>query len=175
MVKESMFANARAINSKSDNSKMCSGYAQFWFGKPCYNNENSNLIINDSWFMYGNNTADKVCNASGLQIIIECPNINITMDGISVVGNKGINGGNLGLSLADYGSDTSTITIRNCNISNGWAIKGGGIRFWHCIDFIGLEDTFKSIQYQIQASLTIQPVHQQVVQYILLSMMQITT
>ena len=139
-VKESVFLNAKG----TDDSEICSGNAQFWFGSPCYNG-NTNLIIDHSWFMYGNNTANKFCNASGLQIVIGCPKINTTMNAISVIGNKGINGGNVGLSLTDYGSDTGKITIRNCNISNGWAIEGGGIRFCHCIDFIGSDSISKSI------------------------------
>ena len=142
MVKESVFANSKG--RESDTSKIHGGNAQFWFGIPCYN-YNSDVVMDHSWFMHGNNTADEFCNASGLQVFIGCPKINVTMDGISVIGNKGINGGNLGLSLADYGSDTSTITIRNCNISNGWATKGGGIGFWYCIDFIGSEDIYKNV------------------------------
>lgn len=139
-VKQSVFVNAKGTND----SKICGGNALFWFGSPCYNG-NTNVIIDHCWFMYGKNTHNKFCNASGLQIVIGCPKINTTMNGISVIGNEGNNGGNLVLSLTDYGPDTGKITISNCNISDGWATKGGGIKFWHCIDFIGSGDMLKSI------------------------------
>ena len=122
---ESVFMNAKGSSSP----KIYGGNAQFWFDSPCYYG-NSDLIINHSWFMYGENTADKFCNASGLQILIDCSKIHVRLNNVMVNGNRGINGGNLGLSLTEFGTDDSTVTISNCNISNGWATKGGGIRVW---------------------------------------------
>ena len=43
IVQESMFANARATDSESDNSKMCSGNAQFWLRRP---GEINTFIVN---------------------------------------------------------------------------------------------------------------------------------
>ena len=124
------------VNSKGDSSThVYGGNARFWFGSPCSTSK-SNLVIDTTWFMYGEETAYKVYNASGLQVLIACPNISVVMENITAHGNRGINGGNLALSLdlTYFGSDVSTIDISNSNISNGWAVKGGGIRFWSQIE-----------------------------------------
>ena len=86
--------------------------------------------------MYDNEISNKRHNASGLQVLIFCPRTHVNVNNITVHGNKGINGGNLALSLKDFDPETSTISISNSNniISNGWAAKGAGIRFWSLIE-----------------------------------------
>lgn len=66
-----------------------------------------------------------------MQVLIFCPKIHVIVNNITAYGNVGVNGGNLALCLK---AEVSTITIRNSNISNGWAVKGGGIRFWSQIE-----------------------------------------
>lgn len=130
-VNESMFANAKG----DSHLKLYSGNAQFWFGSPC-SAYNTGLIISSSSFMDGHNIIiSKLCNASGLQILLFCPKIQVIMDNITVYGNKGFNGGNIGISLIDFGSDTSTTTISNSHICHGWAAKGGGIGLWSRLQF----------------------------------------
>ena len=54
-------------------------------------------MINDSWFMYGNEISNRHHNASGLQVLIFCPKTHVNVNNITAHGNKGINGGNLAL------------------------------------------------------------------------------
>ena len=63
-------------------------------------------------------------------MLINFADIHVTMDNIKALGNRGGNGGKFALSITDLGSDIGTITINNSNISNSWAHKGGGLRFW---------------------------------------------
>ena len=118
-------------DAKGDEERVYGGNTRLWFGAPC-SNSTSNVMITNSWFMYGTQTGNKYenSNASGLQVFINCADVHVTMDNIKALGNKGGNGGNLALSITDLGSDVGTITINNSNISNGWAHKGGGLRFW---------------------------------------------
>ena len=128
-LKDSVFTNARG-DSKL---QVYGGNTRFWFGAPCFNST-TNLMINNSWFMYGNEVSNKHHNASGLQVLIFCPKIHVIVNNITAYGNKGINGGNLALCLKYFDPEISTITIRNSDISNGLAVKGGGIRFWSQIE-----------------------------------------
>ena len=128
---DSVFTNARG----DSRLRVYGGNARFWFGAPCFNSTSiTNLTINNSWFMYGNEISNKHHNASGLQVLIFCPKIQAIMNNITVYGNKGINGGNLALCLNYCDPHISTISISNSNISNGWAAKGAGIRFWSQIE-----------------------------------------
>ena len=133
---ENVFGYIRINNSvfqdaKGAGERVYGGNARLWFGAPC-SNSTSNVTITNSWFMYGTQTGNKYenSNASGLQVFINCADVHVTMDNIKALGNRGGNGGNLALSITDLGSDVGTITINNSNISNGWAHKGGGLRFW---------------------------------------------
>ena len=134
---DNIFGQIHMINSIFTNSRgdsrlqVYGGNARFWFGAPCFNSTFvTNLMINNSWFTYGNEISNKRHNASGLQVLIFCPKIYVTMNNITAHGNKGINGGNLALCLKFFDPEISTISISNSNISGGWATKGAGIRFW---------------------------------------------
>ena len=124
-VTRSAFMNAKGNRSKH----LISGNAQFWFNVPCCA---SNVVIESSWFLCGKRTFLKNYTASGLQILIFCPNISIYLDQITAYDNKGVDGGNLALSLTEYSNDYSFsfISISNSNISKGHASRGGGLRFW---------------------------------------------
>ena len=129
-VMESVFINARG----DSRSHVYGGNARFWFGSPCLDFK-SNLVIDTTWFLYGEETAhDHYYNASGLQVLIFCRGVHVMINNITADENRGYNGGNLALSLTDFGSDVSTITINNSRILNGRALKGGGIRFWSQIE-----------------------------------------
>ena len=131
-VMESVFMHAHGDKG----SHVYGGNARFWFGCPCLHFE-SNLMIDTTWFLYGKEitTAYHFYNASGLQVLIFCRGVHVMMNNITADGNRGVYyGGNLALSLTDFGSNVSTITINNSRILNGWALKGGGIRFWSQIE-----------------------------------------
>ena len=122
-VTRSAFMNAKGTKH------LISGNAQLWFDAPCHT---SNVVIESSWFLYGNKNVLKNYAASGLQILIFCPSISIHLNQITVYDNKGVDGGNLALSLTEYSSNYnfSFISISNSNISKGHASRGGGLRFW---------------------------------------------
>ena len=126
-VNRSAFVNAKG--GSDNNALVYGGNAEFSYQYPC-SNSLSKLIIYTSWFMYGEETADRFYSASGLQVLIFCPKVHVIMDNITAHGNIGINGGNVALGLTDFGSKVSTIIIRNSNISEGWAENGGGMKFW---------------------------------------------
>ena len=145
--------NTSVFKNTSRNG-MYGGNVRFWFGAPCFPSE-SNVIISDSWFIYGKETLYKYrYGAGGLQVMINCSRIRVLIDKVTAHGNTGVNGGNIALSLSDLGSDVSTITINNSNISNGWATKGAGVRFWSRIvrreaDANNTNDIFFSISNTI--------------------------
>ena len=120
------------VNAKVDGEKLCSSNANFWFDKPCSNYQTS-FRLDTSWLMYGLNN-EYACNASGLQLSIFCPRIQVNINSISAYGNIGSSGGNIGISITDFGSDTSTVAISNSTISNGSAVEGGGIKFWSSVE-----------------------------------------
>ena len=129
---DSAFMNARG----NKQAHVFGGNARFWFGSPCSEVE-TQLTINRTWFLYGRETQKfngHYYNASGLQILIYCPGVYVQLNNITAKGNKGINGGNLALSLTDFGFNVSTIIINNSYFEGGQALKGGGIRFWSQIE-----------------------------------------
>ena len=127
---DSVFMNARGDKG----AHIFGGNVRFWFGSPCLDDK-TQLIINSTWFLYGRELqTNHYYNASGLQIFIYCRGIHVQMNNITARGNRGINGGNLALSLTDFGFNVSTITINNSNFEEGQASKGGGIRFWSQIE-----------------------------------------
>ena len=121
------------VNAKVDGKKLCSSNANFWFDNPCSSYKTS-FRIDNSWIMYGLNNESKSYNASGLQFSIFCPRIQVNINSISAYGNIGSSGGNIGISITDFGSDTSTVAISNSTISNGSAVEGGGIKFWSSVE-----------------------------------------
>lgn len=56
-VQDSVFTNARGV------FRVYGGNTRFWFGGPCFNST-TNLTINNSWFMYGNEVSNEHHNAS---------------------------------------------------------------------------------------------------------------
>ena len=106
-VVESVFMHAYGDNSSHVNG----GNARFWFGCPCLDFE-SNLMIDTTWFLYGKETAYQYYNASGLQVLIFCRGVHVMMNNITADGNRGQDhGGNLALSLTDFGSNVSTCLL----------------------------------------------------------------
>ena len=74
---DNIFGQIHMINSIFTNSRgdsrlrVYGGNARFWFGAPCFNSTFvTNLMINNSWFTYGNEISNKRHNASGLQVLI---------------------------------------------------------------------------------------------------------
>ena len=125
---DSVFMNARG----NKQAHIFGGNVRFWFGSPCSEVE-TQLTINRTWFLYGRETQKfngHYCNASGLQVLIYCPGVYIRLNNITAKGNRGINGGNLALSLTDFGFNVSRVIINNSDFEEGQASKGGGIRLW---------------------------------------------
>ena len=118
--------------AKGDNRNIYSGNAEFWFGDFCPDNGLcTTLSISHSWFLFGKATYKSNYSASGLKLLILCPGIHATLNNITAYGNKGKTGGNLAISITDFGHHkVSSVTIMNSNISNGMATKGGGLRLW---------------------------------------------
>ena len=130
LVNDCVFMNAQG----NKQAHIFGGNVRFWFGSSCSEVE-TQLMINRTWFLYGRETQNgHYYNASGLQLLIYCHGINVKLNNITAKGNRGINGGNLALSLTDFGFNVSTITINNSNFEEGQALKGGGIQFWSQIE-----------------------------------------
>ena len=102
--------------------------ARFRFGKRCgdvCSHTGTNVLITSSWFMDGRK------KANGLNIVIYCPNVSIVISDVMIQNNFGFKGGNLAISLMDFGSiNSSIINISNSIIDRGRARKGGGLRVW---------------------------------------------
>ena len=113
-------------------SKWLPRNARIWFGRTrCFTSEDcseqANVTISSSWFTDGQN------DANGLEIIVYCPNVHVLITDVTIRNNRGRKGGNLALSVTDFSRVTKTsniIKIKNSQISEGKAHKGGGMRFW---------------------------------------------
>ena len=119
-------------NATGDRRNIYSGNAEFWFRDFCPDNGlRTTLSISHSWFLFGKATSKSNYSASGLKLLILCPGIHATLNHVTAYGNRGKTGGNLAVSITDFGHhNVSSVTIRNSNISNGMAKKGGGLRLW---------------------------------------------
>ena len=119
-------------NATGDRRNIYSGNAEFWFRDFCpHDGLWTTLSISHSWFLFGKATSKTYHSAGGLKLQILCPGICVTLNHVTAYGNRGKTGGNLAISITDFGHpNVSSVTIRNSNISNGMAKKGGGLRLW---------------------------------------------
>ena len=122
-VKESAFMNAHGDNETHG------GNARFWFD----HNLETDFEIYNCLFLYGRDPHD-YRNATGLQFFIYSRGVHVTMLNIVARGNRGYQGGNIALTLVDFGSNVSTVTINNSKIVEGQAQRGGSaLRLWSLI------------------------------------------
>ena len=124
LISESAF-----LRSRGKKSGPPIGNARFWFGVQCGEhcpNTTTNLKIISSQFLDGR------VSASGLEVIIDCPDVYVVIEHANISNNRGKNGGNLALSITDLGTplNETIIKISNSYIERGRAKKGGGLRFW---------------------------------------------
>ena len=131
-VSKSAFLQCRAY--RLEHNKNIGGNARFWYSKYSQPMQNTTLIINHSWFMYGHLTDEAKYRGfyytSGLIIFIYIPSVDVCIDNITVKHNIGTHGGNVAIQVTDFHENTSKIAINNSVIVNGSAIRGGGLQFW---------------------------------------------
>ena len=86
-----------------------------------YRHEQTSLLIEYSWFLYGGNHSDR---AGGLSIFFVRPKVSVLISHIKAMHNIG---GNLAIHFSDYHENTSSVTINNSIIAHGSAKQGGGL------------------------------------------------
>ena len=89
----------------------------------------SSLVLNSSWFMYGETSLEHSA-AGGIVIFIASPNIHVTLVNVTAKGNTGGLGGNIAIFLAIFNANSSIIVVKHGHIMDGYALKGGGLAFW---------------------------------------------
>ena len=124
--KELVIVNARSKFSRNMN---------VIFNSKC-KNESLQLIIEDSIF-YGNfmpandDTDQSIDNhplAAGLSITLQCVNVNVRIENVTMRNNSGGNGGSLGLMFHNTSSTlNNTVTIRNSILESSRAIVGAAL------------------------------------------------
>ena len=102
----------------------------------CYNDSKPAYIrIMNSRFINNSNVIQqsriKSINAGGLSIDIKCPNIRVVIDNVTMLGNMGNVGGNLGISFQIYLN--VSVEIIDSRFEDGNSLKGGGM----FVTFIG--------------------------------------
>ena len=100
-----------------------SGNADIFFDK--FINSGTQLVINSSWFMYGQNGR----RAGGLNIHLHCTNVNVVFENMKAQGNTGHLGGNVWVFMTLFATNSSKLVISNSRITDGRALKGAGMRF----------------------------------------------
>ena len=135
-ISKSAFMHCRAYPLQYN--KNVGGNARFWYSHYYQRTQNTTLVIDRSWFMYGHLiNKDRYRGffyASGLIIFIYIPSVNVSIHNITVKGNRGTHGGNVAIQVTDYRENTSNIAINNSVIASGSAIRGGGLQFWVQVD-----------------------------------------
>ena len=65
----------------------------------------------------------------GFHVIVDRPNVSVTIENVTVTNNKGEYGGNVALYITDFGQSISTsiTSLLNSHINNGIAEKGNGL------------------------------------------------
>ena len=115
------------------------GYSQYYGGnvhlwyKACKENTSANVTIRDSWFVNSTNkkiTFQNNSNATGLEILVDCPYIRLHIHNITARNNTASKGGNLAVALVDRHSGTANVTISHSSIEQGQAERGGGLTVW---------------------------------------------
>ena len=122
-VLDSAFLHTRKHKDISDSAN-----AKFFFGE-LITNVDTTLVIESSWFMYGE-TKGLYNAAGGLNIFIHRPSVHVRITDVTAQGNTGENGGNVALFLVAYTMNSSDIVISHSQVIDGRATKGGGLRFW---------------------------------------------
>ena len=122
-VLDSAFLYTRKHKDISDSAN-----AKFFFGEQT-TDVDTTLVIRSSWFMYGE-TKKSYNAAGGLNVFIYCPNVHVRITDVTAQGNIGVNGGNVALYLVAFTLNSSDIVISHCQVIDGRAKKGGGLRFW---------------------------------------------
>ena len=135
-ISKSAFMRCRAYSLQYNRN--VGGNARFWYSHYNQREQNTTLVIDRSWFMYGH-LIDKdryrgFYYASGLIILIYIPSVSVRINNVTVKGNIGTHGGNVAIQVTDYHENTSKIAINNSVIANGSAIRGGGLQFWVQVD-----------------------------------------
>lgn len=99
----------------------------------CDRREPSRLHITDSTFSnnsvyFDNPNAHLILHASGLSIDLECPNVTVTIDNVTMSNNTGNTGGNLAILFYTFQTHFSiSVYILNSIIEGGHAPEGGGM------------------------------------------------
>ena len=100
------------------------GNMELYYGN-CPLTAASMVYIGYSKFLYGNNWR-KYPYGSGLNIAMECTNVSITVDNVTMIGNEGNNGGNFAIFHNTTGI-TFPVIVKNCHIYGGIADIGAGM------------------------------------------------
>ena len=111
----------------------------------------TNLLIENSWFLYANKSTMKELNsAGGLSVFINLPNVNILISHIKAMHNIG---GNVLICVYDYHKNTSSVTIKNSTIAHGSAEIGGGLLIW--VEVVQYRHNYSPIIADVNTSLNI--------------------
>lgn len=129
------------------------------YGKSSVNH--STVLITNSHFLNGNNylkhDRSHYKKASGIHILIASKaKINITLSHVTVTGNRGEAGGNIGIDYISYSTKwLATISILHSNITHGYGGIGGGLYF---NAFRNASDTYNDTQKYSLFSTTSLPI-----------------
>ena len=92
----------------------------------CVSNEETWLHIESSQFLYGHNNPTYGSYASGIDFKVQCNNVNINLNNVTIYRNTARDGGNLAVSFSNA-LDSFTFNINNTLIKAGSGFIGGGM------------------------------------------------
>ena len=129
MLAEQVFGNFTIINSAflrcvvfplSKRTNIGSN-ARFLYKNCHLTDKTTDLLIKNSWFLYGGKKSDRT---GGLSIFTYCPKVRVLINQVKVMHNVG---GNMAIHIDDHHENTSSVTINNSIVAQGSAKQGGGL------------------------------------------------
>lgn len=127
-ISESVFSHNKGSQNYSG------GNVQFFY-QNCARSTTHQLSISKCWFLHGFDVKKAQSSypyASGLNLLINCPNVSVYMDNITALNNSGEDGGNVAVRLkyASTKKDVGRVVLNNSFIMKGRGHRGGGLRVW---------------------------------------------
>ena len=121
-----LFASNIVGVSTITDSTFTYGKGNVFYFYPDHRSTGSQIYIRSSQFLHGYNTSPN-SYATGIAFMIDCPNVAVNLDNVTLQQNVGYSGGNLAVVLQSSNLCTNSFVLNNSVIAGGIGHWGGGM------------------------------------------------